>query len=280
MPLAYCLLAVVVFCWTLWASLPYDDLARSLERELAAKGIGVKIGMIEPLSLLSYEVRGIRLLSVGNTPVELPLGVTVVSVPVGELLSGNLVAKIDSASFGGKLVGEVTFADRVLATMAWRDVDLSYASSVLEGFDLALKGSSYGQGKFSLDPRDIKTLEVSVETTLAAVSAGPGSVSGFSISKFDVGGGPLKLELSKGRLRIIDSKLSGGDVDITLSGSAALTFPLRRTALDVNFTLEPKPAVEKEMGLVFGMLAGYKKQDGIYSARLRGTMASPYLQKR
>src|SRR5210317_522510 len=101
LPLAYCAVAVVVFFYTLWVSLPYDDFTKALERKLASRGIEVSLGTIEPLSPLSYEVRGARLLSIGNTPLELPLGITVVSIPAGALLYGNLVAKIDSASFGG-----------------------------------------------------------------------------------------------------------------------------------------------------------------------------------
>ena len=243
-------------------------------------GIEVSLGTIEPLSPLSYEVRGARLLSIGNTPLELPLGVTVVSIPAGELLYGNLVAKIDSASFGGKLAGEVVFAEKTMADVAWRDVDLSYASKLLEGNDLALKGSSNGWSKVALDGKNFKSLKASVDMTLASVSAGPGKVNGFSIPNFNFGSGLVKLELSKGRLRVVESKLSGGDMGITLNGSAALAFPLPRSALDMNFTLAPNPGIEKELGLVFGMLASYKKKDGIYSARLRGTMAAPYLQKR
>lgn len=279
-PLAYAALAAGVFFVALWLLLPYDDMARGVENRLAAAGIEARLKRLHPITPLTLGVDAVEITRWNGQPFPLTLGPTTASLRLGPILEGKIGISVESESFGGTLGGQTVFPNPETVEATWRGVDLAQLLPLLTDKLPDPKGVSDGKASFSFPMMPYSRLKGTLDAELRQLSVGPGTVSGFPMPVVALGSGPLHLEAQNGRLRVLDTKLTGGDLDINVDGNLLLANPVLRSTVDATITLRPSGKAEGALGMFFGLLAPNKAPDGTYPLKIKGLLASPTITSR
>jgi type II secretion system protein N len=279
-PLGYIVLALVVFVLSLWWIFPYDEAARGLEAKLAARGLEVKIEHLHPGFLLTLDADSIHVSRWQDEPLDITLGPTSVSPLLSPLFSGKLGVSVETQSFGGIGNARVELPNPQSVDIQWKDLDLSKILPVVAPQIPSPQGRSDGSITLGMPATNLTRLRGTMNAEFRQLAFGPGAIGGFPAPHIALGSGPVQMEALNGRIRVTNTKFSGGDLDISLDGNMILAAPVQRSALDATVTLRPSAKSEGELGLLFGLLAPTKSPDGSFTAKLKGTLSSPYVQSR
>ncbi len=277
----YAAFFMAAFVFFLWRELPYPEIARSLENRLRGRGAEISIRGLGPGAFpgMRAERVRVRMPGAGNTILEF----TDVEVrpALGSLVRAHPEVEVKARAMGGPVRVRIHAGDRVEVRAEWSEWDLGRLPLPRDLAGLALGGSTEGH----LEVADVRAsptrVEGRAEVRLWDLRIGPGKVRGFPVPGLTLGEGVLRLRASRGRVKIEEARIEGGDVGVVLSNATvALRQPFSRSLVNGLLTVSPNEKARRELALLFALFPGGAGSDGRYTARVRGTLGRLRLLRR
>lgn len=277
--LGYALFTVAVFLLSLWWLLPYPELALSLERQLAARGVAARIEGLGPGTFPGVRARKVRVAPLEHPAWGIDLHDARVGAPLFGLLRGSPSIGLAALTLGGELTGQVLLAGTPRTSLAWQGVDLSRLRPPPGTWELPLSGRFSGQVDAVLQPDPTQT-SGRAELVFQGARIGAGTAWGFPVPEVGLGTGRVRLSADGGKLEVESAVFEDGDLGVELSGSVLLRPDASRSLVNGLLSLRPDERLSRELGLLFAVFPGARGSDGRYTARIRGTLGAPRLLAR
>jgi type II secretion system protein N len=269
---------LVSFLVSLWLVFPYGDVERRLESELAKRGIEAQVTGLGPRTPLSYSIKNIRLVKAMDKELNLDLKDTVVWLGLGGIFGGKVGLSIESNLYGGQISAEVVVPAPEEVSLGWKGLNLEplVASFWEDGYPVS--GKATGQAKLQLPFESLAKADATADLDVTGLSVGPIRVVGLAFDPISLGDGKIRTAAEKGRIRVFETRFTGGDVALGLDGNISAGASLARSPLEATLDIKPSEKAERDLLIPLTLIASYKNKDGSYTLKLRGTPASPYLQ--
>lgn len=190
------------------------------------------------------------------------------------LLTGKARVNLDGVVGGGGLTGTAALTPTGAEVhLEARDMDLSDLLSRSDT-DVALTGTLSG----AVDVTIPRTSCAEGKASLRGGGFGTESFSymGFTLPMGRVTGAGLELEMAGCRAVVKGLWVDGEMLSVRLGGVVIMTRPMERSPLDLTLELTTKGTFAGSTGGL-AMLKPYQRSANFYSARVRGTLASPVI---
>ncbi len=277
----YAAFFVAAFVFFLWRELPYPEIARSLENRLRARGTDVSIRGLGPGAFPGVRAERVRLKVPGTGDAILEFTDVGVRAALGSLVRARPEAELRARALGGSVRVRVRAGDRVGVRAEWSGCDLGRLPLPRDLAGLALGGSTDGLVEVDDVLAPPARLEGRADVRLRSLRIGPGKVKGIPVPGLVLGDGVVRLRASRGRVKVEEARLEGGDVGVVLSNATvALRQPLSRSLVNGLLAVTPNEKARRDLALLFALFPGGPGSDGRYTARLRGSLGRLRLARR
>lgn len=277
LPVASCVVfTVVAFLVALRYTLPYPELARSLEARLRANGIDASIQGLGPGPLLGVRATRVTftLRYAGDVDRKAELRDVVANVSLANLLRFHLRGALDALAFGGRIHADWPLLSANAFSAEWDDVDLrrlplppSVAAAGVRGFVRGTASATRPDGRATWDAG-------AAEANITDARIGPGHVVGFPLPALSLGTGTLRVSLRDGKVVVQDIRFEGGNLSADVKGTVGMNVPFPTNPVEGALSLRADERATTDLGLFLSLFPGGRRTDGTYRARFAGSLGS------
>lgn len=276
----YAALALVVFLLGLWIFFPYGEVARRAEAELAKKGIEAEINGLGPRTPLSYKIKSVHVTRAMGKETNLTVTDAVVGLSLGPVLDGRVGVTVTGTFMGGEVSAEAVVPAPDKVNVTWKAMEIAPLAALFSEKEIPVGGKTAGTATVSLPWEGLSRMDAAVDAEVQSASFGPYNALGFAINPIGLGSGRIRAEAVKGRVRVFDTSLSGGDLGVTADGAVQFAPVVATSRIEATAELKPSKQFESDYFMVLGLLAPYKNQSGGFNLSIGGTVGSPTVRPR
>lgn len=276
----YAALAFVVFLLGLWLLFPYDQVARRGEAELAKRGIEAEITGLGPRTPLSYNLKSLKISRAMGKEVNILVTDAVIRLSLGSIFDGRVGVEFDGGFMGGRVVASAIVPAPERVNLAWREMEIAPVANLFSEKEVPINGRTEGTATVELPYDGYARLDATVDANVANLTFGPYTVMGFTTNPIGLGSGKVRAEVQKGKARIYDTRLTGGDISSSLDGTVQMLPVFAQSKLELTADLKASPEFEKEYFMILSLLSPYKNSSGSFNVSIGGTAGSPTVRPR
>lgn len=288
--MGYFFLFVISFVVFLYWSLPYDILkdrvVESMEEQAGGK-YQISVKKFAPYWVTGIELIDLSVLSAGDAG-----GSEILKIKEarGRASIISLLLRKPNVSFSvdmGKsdLSGDVSLDDEGMdLNVDFDNLDLKDLKVVTDKIGLNLSSKIDGDVRLKVDRQRPIRSEGSIAIDLDSIKIEESKLKHGEM-EFDVpaltltqsSGSQIKLEMSKGTLQVSAFKLTGGDLEIDLTGKVFLSNNYDNYRFNLSGSFKVSEALEKALPFLF-VVEKQKKEDGTYPISITGRLAKPMIK--
>lgn len=274
LPAASCVVfALLAFLIALRYTLPYDDLAQSVETRLRSQGIRAKIEGLGPGSLFGVRADRVTLAGGGSPEWKTELRDVIVKISLPNLFRFRLRAAMEAAAFGGKCYASWPVLSPNEASVDWHDLDLRRIPLPPNVATVNVRGFAEGTAEARRGKAGDAWVAGFAEGGIRDARFGPGSVGGLPLPAISLGNGKFRLLLRDGKLLLETFKFEGGNLRVDVNGSVGLGVAFPRNPVEGVLSLRPDERAAADLGFFLSFFPGGRSSDGAYTGRVSGTLA-------
>ncbi|HPW45591.1 MAG TPA: type II secretion system protein GspN [bacterium] len=276
---------VIFLYWSLPYSILKDRIVAAIEQQLSNK-YEIVVEDFSPYWFTGIDVRGLKVKSLDEGGAELlKVNRAKGRASLTSLIFGSPKISFDLDIGRGEISGSaVQSADEILLNMSLDDVDLKNFDVVGASTKMPISSQIDGRVDLKIDrQRPIRSegkLELHLDDIkIAATNAKLGELEmplpDLVISKGR--GSLLKLEIGKGTVTVLSFKLSGGDLELDITGKIFLSNDIANYRFNLNGTFKASETLEKALPFLF-IVEKQKGEDGRYPLSITGRLARPLIK--
>jgi type II secretion system protein N len=265
-------LLAISFVLGFYLFFPADMLKARLDEEFAARApLDIEVEEVSFRFPPALRAQQIYFTAQPNRP-PLHIAEAVLSPAWATLFSTDPALAFRSSVGGGRIQGTIRRSGALEADIA----DVTFAEPLAAGSPLGLAGV-VGKGHITTVIPATANSDARLAVTLNQVRLT--GLDGFGVSSGTLSLGTLVLQGSgKGNSYKVDQlESSGGDLEVSGSGTVLLAETAERSRLNLSLTLRPTASLDSNLKELLGLFAK-PGRDGSLRLRIAGTLASPSLQ--
>lgn len=278
--MGYAAFTLAIFLISLWQVFPYGELARRAEERLRQADVAVRIEGLGPGAFPGLAARRVRLELDQPGGTSLAFQDVRARIPLLGLARGRGVLEFQARTLGGTVRGSAELTGDRAAAVSVQGVDLGQIPLPEPVGELALSGTLTAQLDLTLDRQAPEQSSGRLESTLRGVKIEAGKVRGIPVPAVNLGDGRVRASSEAGKLEVETLTFENGDMGVEFSGSVLLRADTSRSLVNGLLSLRPNEKASQDLALLFAVFPGPRASDGRYTARVRGSLASPRLVTR
>ncbi len=276
----YSLFGLFCLVLSLFITFPFEAIQQRIETEAVRAGLSIKIGSLGPAFGLMPGVTAsrVQLFAPGGEALLIPqVMIRLMLFPPG--------AHFQAKAFGGSIEGSVGQGSKAKIDVEFEGLDPSQGNlQAFSGVDLS--GKLTGRVAMTLPVADLSQADGEVTLDAAGLLVNGGTV------KVPVGGTPMPVDLPRidlGNLQaritfvrglgtVESFKTSGGDLDLSATGTLKLARKVDYSEPNVDLKLKANPEMVKKLGLLgsgLSLLPPDGSDPSTRSAHLGGYLGKP-----
>jgi type II secretion system protein N len=271
---------VLAFLAFLFATFPFDTLARRIEIEVQRSGGDVTIGSMGP-AFLGFRARDVRLrppTTSGPVP-EFRFDAVTIRPDLLALLGRRTSFSFAASAFSGAANGHVALSSDPRTSgslqslkLEMTDVDL-HSLPLKEAFGVELLGRAATKSDLpTLVPTETTTGSISL--SIKGLALANATVQGLTLPRTVLGDLDASIVVDKGAARVERAQTRGGDIDLDLEGTIRMRPLLSLSQADLRLRLRPSERWLSANPAMRGLLGLLQRQpDGSYLVPLNGPLS-------
>lgn len=282
----YSAYTAVLFLVFMLINFPHDVIVRRLISQIDLGQLQLDFTSANFAWLNGYELRGLKL-SLPTSPSERVSLLEASTFDVHPALASLIKGQLNNWQWRADLYGGTVTGDWIMnpatgagaAQIQLGKIEIGRHRTLTAQLDEGqLTGQLSGTVSVQATPRDPRATQVSGDLTIVRPALTGAKIKGFKVPDLQFSQAKGKFTLKGDRLDLQDVKLTGDQINASLSGQINFRQPNTASTLNLRATLEPSPATPDQIKVLLALIPRAPNARPDAPITITGTLGAPQLK--